>query len=137
MLFYSNFKPQLRSNSYIMLLNQWKSWMLVQMCIMLSLMLPAQGNGNISGIITDKNDQKPLPGISVLLNPGDKGEVTSETGAFRFSGIEAGSYSLTVTSVGYKTLTITNMVITSGNENTLTIELEPEPKDLAAVTVRE
>jgi len=98
-------------------------------------MLLAQGNANISGTITDKNDQKRLAGATVVLNPGNKGETSSETGSFRFSGIEAGTYSPTITSIGYKTVTITNLVITTGNENTVTIELEPEPKDLTKVTV--
>ena len=95
----------------------------------------AQKRGSISGIIADKNDQKPLAGASVLLNPANTGAISSETGVFRFSDIEAGTYSLTITNVGYKTVTINNLVITSGNENTLTIELEPEPKDLASVTI--
>src|SRR5215204_5611072 len=100
-----------------------------------SLVLLAQATASISGIVKDKNDQKPLTGATVLLSPGNKGATTSESGAFRFAEIEAGSYSLTITSVGYKTVTITNLVITTGNENTLAIELEPEPKDLTAVTV--
>ena len=118
-----------------MLLNLCKHLVLVLAGNIVSFVLMAQKNGNISGIITDKNDQKPLAGASILLNPGSKGETSSETGTFRFSGIEAGSYSIVITNVGYKTLTITNLVITTGNENILTIELEPEPKDLTAVTV--
>jgi outer membrane receptor for ferrienterochelin and colicin len=103
--------------------------------IVVSQALLAQNNAGISGIITDKNDQKPINGASVMLNPGNKGATSSATGAFRFSGIEAGTYSLTISNVGYKTLTITNIVITTGNENTLTIELESLPKDLTVVTV--
>ena len=102
---------------------------------LVSLMLLAQNNAGISGIITDKNDQKPINGASVILNPGNKGATSAVTGAFRFSGIEAGTYSLTISNVGYKSVTITNLVITTGNENTLTIELEPLPKDLTVVTV--
>lgn len=116
-------------------LNFCKHLLLVLAGNIVSFMLMAQNNASISGIIIDKNDQKPITGATVVLNPGNKGEISSETGAFRFSGIEAGSYSIIITNVGYKTLTITNLVITTGNENILTIELEPEPKDLAAVTV--
>ena len=101
----------------------------------LSFVSLAQNTGSISGYITDKNDQKLLAGATVLLNPGNKGSTSSETGFFRFSLIEAGTYSLTITNVGYKATVITNLVITSGNENTVNIELEPEPKDLASVTI--
>src|SRR6478752_4865949 len=118
-----------------MLLKFCKHWILLLAGNIISLMLFAQDNASISGIITDKNDQKPLTGATVLLKPGNKGLTTSEFGAFRFSGIAAGSYSLTITRVGYKTQTVTNLVITTGNENTLSIELEPESRDLAAVTV--
>ena len=100
-----------------------------------SMMLYAQSNGYISGSVIDKNDQRPLPGVTVLLNPGNAGTTTSENGSFRFSGINAGSYSLSITAIGYKPLTITNLAVTTGNENILSIELEPEPKDLGTVTV--
>ena len=117
---------------------QWKFCthrILVVVASLLSFCSLAQNSGSISGIIRDKNDQKLLAGATVLLNPGNKGATSSEAGAFRISDIQAGTYSLTVTNVGYKTAMITNLVITSGNENTLTVELEPEPKDLASVTV--
>ena len=116
-------------------LNYCKHWLSVIVAGFISFYSLAQNRGSISGIITDKNDQKPLAGATVLLNPGNKGAISSETGIFRFSEIEAGTYSLTITNVGYHTATVTNLVITSGNENTLTIELEPEPKALVSVTI--
>lgn len=106
--------------------------LLLSFCYIAAL---AQGNGNISGTVIDRNDQKPLAGVSILLTPGGKGTVTDENGSFRFAGVETGSYALNVTIVGYKPATITNVVLTSGNEKTLTIELEAEPKNLATVTV--
>jgi hypothetical protein len=116
-------------------LNFFKKSILVLFGNVCSIILYAQTNGYISGSVIDKNDQRPLPGVTVLLNPGNAGTSTSENGSFRFSGINAGSYSLSITAIGYKSLTITNLSVTTGNENILTIELEPEPKDLGTVTV--
>src|SRR6185436_8315542 len=112
-----------------------KRWISVVVAALIGFHCLAQNGGSISGVITDKNDQKLLTGATILLNPGNKEAIGSETGVFRFYNIEPGSYSLTITNVGYKTATITNLVITSGNENTVTIELEPEPKDLPSVTI--
>jgi outer membrane receptor for ferrienterochelin and colicin len=116
-------------------LNFCKHWIAVVIAGLISLYSLAQNRGSISGIISDKNDQKPVAGATVLLNPGNKGAISSENGVFRFSEIEPGTYSLSVSNVGYQTATIANLVITSGNENTLTIELEPEPKALQLVTI--
>jgi len=112
-----------------------KPWISVVVAVLITFYSRAQNGGSISGIIRDKNDQKLLAGATILLNPGNKDAISSETGVFRFYDIEAGSYSLTTTNVGYKPAMITNLAITSGNENTITIELEPEPKDLPSVTI--
>jgi len=112
-----------------------KHWILLLAGTIINLMLVAQNTASISGILTDKNDQKPVNGATVVLKPGNNASTSSETGAFRFAAIEAGTYSLTITSVGYRTLTVSNLVVTTGNENTLSLELEPESKVLNAVTV--
>ena len=95
----------------------------------------AQNTGFISGTVLDKNSQKPLAGASIQLNPGGKGQTTAENGTFRFSGIEPGSYAITISSINFKTITLSNVMVTTGNENILSIELEPDPNALENVVV--
>lgn len=96
----------------------------------------AQRTAFLSGTIIDKNTQKPLASATVVLNPGNNGITTNELGAFRFSELEPGSYSLTVTNLNYNDLTLSNIIVTTGNENILSIELEPKPADLEGVVVK-
>lgn len=100
------------------------------------LFLLAQGNtGVLSGTVTDKNTQRPLSGISVQLEPSGKGTVTDASGNFRFGAVAPGAYSVTFSGVNYSKRTLDNIPVSSGNENTISIELEPRADSLAAVTV--
>ena len=113
-----------------------KRWILSVVGTILSFVLFAQNNGYISGSLVDKNTQKPLANASVLLNPVGKGLITTESGTFRFSGIAAGTYFLEITSLGYKKLTLPNIIVTTGNENSLTIEMESIPFELVEVIIK-
>ena len=109
----------------------------VLFCIIMvsALFADAQNTGFISGSVIDKNTQKPLAGATILINPGGKGETTAENGTFRFSGIAPGSYSLSISSINFKSITLSNVMVTTGNENILNIELEADPNALANVVV--
>jgi outer membrane receptor for ferrienterochelin and colicin len=95
----------------------------------------AQNTGRISGIILNKRSQQTVSGISITLQPGGKGVVSDDRGAFRITGITPGSYSLRASGVGYAVSELNNIVVTTGNENTFTIELEPEASTLNTVVV--
>jgi outer membrane receptor protein involved in Fe transport len=100
------------------------------------MMVIAQGTGSISGTVIDKNTQQPLAGVSATLNPGGKGTTTDGKGAFRIIDIAPGSYSLTFSAVGFQPLTLNNLVVTSGNENTQGVELEPAVGQLGDILVK-
>lgn len=95
----------------------------------------AQGTGAVNGSIVNKNSQQPLVGITVELKPGDKKGISDSLGNFRIAGIQPGSYAITFSGVGYVTKTINNLVITSGNETNLQVELDPDVQQLGAVVV--
>ncbi len=99
-----------------------------------SPVLYAQSSGRLTGTITDRGTLKPVAGATVALSGGAAGS-TDSLGRFNFSELNFGSYSLTVTAVGYGEYRSYNLVITSGNEATLVIELEPQRQQLAGVTV--
>jgi outer membrane receptor for ferrienterochelin and colicin len=102
----------------------------------LTLFVVAQSTtATISGTVTDKNTARPLSGISVTLSPTGRGTVTDSAGNFRISRLTPGTYSLFLTGINYAPKTLNNIALTSGNENTLNIELEPAADSLAVVTV--
>ena len=63
----------------------------------------AKGPGqpvDISGLVSTGG--KPVARVSVLLVPGNRGTVSDENGAFVIKGVPSGSYTLKITSIGYK-----------------------------------
>lgn len=91
---------------------------------------------NIRGIITDKFTQTPLIGVSVQINSVQKGIKTDTLGKYTISNIPPDRYEVKITFVGYKSLTIPNVVVTSGKEVILDITMEEEFKNLVEVVVK-
>jgi len=95
----------------------------------------AQGAGAVSGSIVNKNNQQPLAGVTIELKPGEKKGLSDSSGSFRISGIQPGSYAISFSGVGYISKTINNLVITTGNETNLQVELDQDVQQLGAVVV--
>ncbi len=95
----------------------------------------AQNTGSISGIILNKQNQQPIAGASISIGTAQQGVITDSLGRFRKSGIKNGSVNIKVSAIGYSPLQLFNILITSGNENNLALEMEPMVNELKAVTV--
>lgn len=95
----------------------------------------AQNTGVFSGIIIDKQLQKPIQGAVVKLVQLEKSVITDSAGKFQFNQIKSGYYSFIFSALGYSTQSKFNVTIASGNENTMVIELESTVQELSAVTV--
>lgn len=106
--------------------------------ITLFFVVPAfsQFKGNLSGTVTDRNTQVQLSDVSLQLQPGNSNLLSDSAGRFLFESILPGSYSLTASRVGYLTKTINNLVITTGNENVISIEIEPDNQLLTELLLR-
>ncbi len=96
----------------------------------------AQNTGSITGFVVDKTTQQPLEGASIKLDGSVKGTIADSLGKFRIAGIPVKSYNLEISKVGYKTFTLYNIVINSGNENNYTIELEQSATSLTEVVIK-
>ncbi|MBJ6748902.1 carboxypeptidase regulatory-like domain-containing protein [Geomonas anaerohicana] len=90
---------------------------------------------SISGIVHAGSSTGPvLPGASVSI--AGKSAVTSSTGTFSITGIVAGTYTLTISKVGYVTKTYTGYVV-NGNKSGLVFYLTPAPTYYISGTVRQ
>ncbi|WP_176113040.1 TonB-dependent receptor [Sediminibacterium ginsengisoli] len=100
--------------------------------------LHAQGV-TLSGIAANLDTKSPMQGASVrLLNKKDSASLltlTDSTGRFRFGQLQAGTYDLMITSVGFDTLQRT-LPIDSMDVNLDTIYIGTSAGELATVTVR-
>ena len=98
--------------------------------IFISFAVKAQ-NGitqTIRGVITDKDSKQPLVGASILLTGSQPqvGCISSDDGTFRLTGVAVGRQSISVSYMGYKTVNINNIIVYSGKETVLPVEMEEE-----------
>jgi hypothetical protein len=103
--------------------------------IICPLFLHAQKTGNIIGVVKDKNTQETLVGVAAALEGTTLSAATDLDGKFKITGIAPGSYNLKFSFIGYQSQTIFNIVVTTGNDNILAVELEPATENLKEVTV--
>lgn len=95
----------------------------------------SQNTGTIRGTITNKADLNVIGGVSIQLRDSSTGTVSDSAGRFTLV-LPAGTYALRVTAVGYKEQNLYNLVLTTGNDLQLNVELEPQASALSNVTVR-
>jgi hypothetical protein len=95
----------------------------------------AQSEASVSGTIVDRNNQTPLVGITVTINPGNLTTLSDSIGTFRFAGIAPGSFIIRFSGTGYQSKLISNIVFTTGNITTLNVELDAAVKELESVTI--
>ena len=80
----------------------------------------------IRGTVVDKVTQVPLIGANVVVvnsNPFN-GATTDANGNFRISNVPVGNHSLKISFIGYKEMTLPAIVVNSGKEVVLPIQIE-------------
>lgn len=95
----------------------------------------ARTQGRISGRVINRNTQEPLRGIFLSLTPGNRFTTSDSAGVFRIADLKTETYTLTVSGVGFLNRVYPNLIITSGNEIVLEIEMEPVVKELKEVSI--
>lgn len=92
----------------------------------------------IRGVVVDKHSQNPLPGASiVLLNSQPlKGAVCDSKGCFTLKDVEIGRQDIEIAFLGYNTIKMNNLSLTSGKELLLNIELEEKVITTQTVEVK-
>ena len=92
----------------------------------------------IKGRITDKESRSALTGAIVRLASDTTFKLATQTddeGYFRLENIPIGRHDFTISYIGYKTITIPDVTISSGKEVVLTIELEEAIQETEEVIV--
>jgi len=89
----------------------------------------------VRGQLIDAETQQPLAGANVQLLELDRVAVTDSIGRFALKGVPAGRYRLQASYLGYETLLLPEVLVESGKEQVLQLELQQSAKDLEAVEV--
>lgn len=86
----------------------------------------------ISGLLTNQDNQAPIPFANIYFPQLEKGTTTDETGAFQISEIPSGSFIIICSRMGFETLSQT---ITSPLKASLNLSLKPSAIEMEAVII--
>lgn len=97
--------------------------------------LIAANTGKIAGKVIDKQTGDPLIGANVVVEGTDLGAATGEKGRYYIIQVPPGTYSLQCSYIGYHTLTVKEVRVTSGLTTEINFELESEAIESPTVEV--
>lgn len=100
--------------------------------------LQAQLTQTVRGSIVDKESKFPIFGANAIIKLADGqffGAVTDVDGNFRLENVPVGRRSLSLTFIGYKDILMDNVIISSGKEVILNVEMEESSTVLEEVIV--
>jgi hypothetical protein len=114
-----------------------KSGLLTLFLVISSYLLFAQNNKQtIRGTVVDKQSLATILGATLQLSGTSIGTRTNDKGIFVLSDIAPGRYELKVTYLGYKDIVLPNIVVTSGKETVLEIQMEENVRNLKDVVIK-
>ncbi len=110
-------------------------YLLVLLLSAFSLSAQSSPTQTVRGKVLEAGTKAPLAGAAVELIGFDSGTVTDEQGQFVFREVPVGRYELRVTFLGYAPFILAEVLVESGKEVVLELELRPKPRALDAVEV--
>lgn len=106
------------------------------LCLCAGCLCSQELRQTIRGTVLDKQTQSPLPGVVVSLVGSEpaKAVATDENGKFRLENVPVGRWQVRIALLSYKEKAVT-VVLTTGKESVLNIELEENAVEGQEVTV--
>ncbi|WP_315813992.1 TonB-dependent receptor [Paraflavitalea speifideaquila] len=96
----------------------------------------AQNNSQtVTGTVIDKASERPLANVSVSIVGTRIGATTDSLGRFVLPVVPLGRHHVSFTYIGYKTVTIPEVLVTSGKQVILDVPLDQQIAALNAVTI--
>lgn len=114
-------------------------FILILLAMATTVQIQAQGEGQtVRGSIIDQDNRLPLMGAEVIILGSDplKGAVSDARGQYRLENVPVGRISLAVRYLGFEDKSVHNVLVNSGKEVILDIELEEAAIGLSEVTVK-
>ncbi|MBI2418610.1 MAG: TonB-dependent receptor [Ignavibacteriales bacterium] len=93
------------------------------------------GIGMLTGEVRDAATKSALPGATVVITELKKGVTADSAGVYKISQVPAGSYSVRVSYIGYKTKSYTDIVLRPARETQMHIALEASQVNMQEVVV--
>lgn len=110
---------------------------LLSLLIFINTVALAQTTQTVKGKIIDEASHSPLPGVNVVLVNSENilGAVTDASGAFKLAKVPLGRQSFKITYIGYEEQILSNVLITSGKEVELNINLAERVNKISEVEI--
>ncbi len=89
----------------------------------------------VRGTVLDMDSKLPLPGVNIQIAGTNSGTSTDANGNFRLTNVSLGRQSFIVSFIGYNSKTLNDILISSGKETVLTIELQESVTSLKEVSI--
>lgn len=96
-------------------------------------------NQTLRGVVVDKETKFPLESVTVSIHSGAEvinGGYTDAGGQFRFESVEIGRYQIVLDLLGYNSVILSNIMINSGRETVLEIEMEENGMQTDEVVIK-
>jgi len=84
----------------------------------------AAGSGKIAGVVKDAETGEPLIGANVVVLNTEYGAATDVNGNYTIIGIEPGTYSIKISSIGYQSKIVNNLMVISELTTELNVSLK-------------
>ncbi|KGE89027.1 MAG: TonB-dependent receptor [Phaeodactylibacter xiamenensis] len=110
-------------------------YLLVLLLGTFSLFSQSSPTQTVRGKVLEAGTNAPLTGAAVELIGFGSGTVTDDRGQFLFPEVPVGRYELRVTFLGYAPFILAEVLVESGKEVVLELQLKPKPQALDAVEV--
>lgn len=115
------------------LTNSWTSYILIGIC--LQNFIWAGVSGKIYGRVTDRNNGNPLPGVNVVVVGTSQGSATDLEGEYYILNLRPGTYSVSVSMIGYQTTISRDVRVLSDHTVTLNFELSTKVLEASEIVV--
>ncbi|PQJ34858.1 hypothetical protein BSZ35_09825 [Salinibacter sp. 10B] len=91
--------------------------------------------GTVAGVIVDAQQGEPLPGANVSIKGTTTGTSTDLNGRYRLTGLEAGTYDVLFSFVGFQEKTVTGVEVTAGQTTKIDVTLSEQTAELDEVVI--
>jgi TonB-dependent receptor len=98
---------------------------------------PAQEIGGIRGVVLDKDFDRPLGAVQVLIAETGEKRMTDEEGHFVFEQVKAGTYTLVFSKDGYTRQVVPNSVVSAGRMTEVDASLVGEFMEMEEFVVQD
>ena len=98
--------------------------LITSLCLLILFSPAIAQTGKISGVVKDKKTEAIIADATILLEGTTLGAVSDSNGKFSIKDIPTNSYNIKASVIGYEPTVLYNIVVSSGNEQVLLIEMD-------------